>query len=268
MDNNICFLLCSCDNYDDLWAPFCTQLVKYWPGFDLPIYLSTETKSFHYEGLRIETPLKDSKTDISSWSKCLDVLLHVMPYDYFIFMLDDFLLTGEVDVKEVEKAYSYMKEDKSIGLVHLWPLISKNSDKIRRDNAVNCEYPGFYSVKSHMPYRINTQVAIWRKDYMIKILRTHESAWHFETRGTLRSRFYRDKVYAIKNKVMAYPEGGLIWRGKAVAERMGYYDYNLIAGIINKRGLIHESDSSAVRTTRRHGISDVWDYVRSFTPKF
>ena len=268
MDKNICFLLCSCDIYEDLWSPFCTQLIKYWPGFDMPIYLSTETKSFNFEGLTIETPLKNIKTDLSSWSKRLEALLKSMPYEYFVFMLDDFLLYDTVNVGEVENAYQIIKSNKNIGVVHLYPLIDEKSNQIRRENAIDSEYKGYHLIKNKMPYRITTQVAIWRKDYMLKILRSHESAWYFEIRGSIRSRFYKETILAIKHRIFSYPVGGLIWRGKAVAERIGFYDNDLIADIINKRGLIHESDSSVVRSSRRHGMSDVWDYVRSFTPKF
>ena len=267
MDNNICFILCSCDSYEDLWVPFCTQLVKHWPEFDLPIYLSTETKSFRYDGLHIETPLKDSNTDLSSWSKRLVILLKNLPYDYLIFMLDDFLLTEDVDVKEVEKAYHIIKSDDKIGLIHLWPLISSNSNQRRRDNAVECQYPDFYLIKNKMPYRIMTQVSIWKKDYMLKVLRAHESAWHFEVRGTIRSRFLKEKVYAIKEKIMDYPEGGLIWRGKAVEERLNYYDQELIAGIINKRGVIKAGDSSAVTKRTPRNLSYLWNMLKSFSPK-
>ena len=267
MDNNICFLLSSCDAYSDLWRPFCTQLLKYWSGFDLPIYLCTETKSFQYDGLRIEAPLQKYNTDLSSWSKRLEVLLSELPYDYFIFMIEDLLLTEEVKVEEVEKAYNYLKSDKTIGLIHLWPLISANSDKKRRDNAVDSKFPEYHLIKGGMPYRINAQVAIWRKDYMLKVLRSHETAWQFEIRGSIRSRFLPDKILATKKQLFQYPEGGLLWRGKCQHEVLKFFDKDLIAESIEKRGVIEAGAPTMYKKSPRD-LKFFWRLIKSFIPLF
>lgn len=267
MEKDICFILCSCDSYEDVWTPFCVQLLKNWKGFDLPIYLSTETKSFHYNGLDIKTPLKDIHTDLSSWSKRLEVLLKNLPYDYFIFMLDDFLLIDKVNVSEVEKAYGIMKSDNTIGMIQLWPQITENSNKIRRENAVECDYPDYYLLKNKMPYRISTQVSIWKKDYMLKILRSHETAWHFEVRGTIRSRFYKEKVLAIKDKVINYPDGGLIWRGKCCIENLSYFDEELIKECVEKRGCIYRKELSKMGMKTPRNLVFFWRLIKSFSPK-
>lgn len=267
MGNDICFVLCSCDSYEDLWTPFCTQLVKFWPGFSLPIYLGTESKTFHYDGLTIESPLKDTKTDLSLWSKRLEALLKKIPYDYLIFMLDDFLLTEPVNVSEVERAYGIIKDNPSIGMIQLWPQIIGQVEKRKIENAIECEYPGYYLLKKKMPYRITTQVSIWRKDYMLKILRKHESAWHFELLGTIRSRFYREKVLVVKDKVMNYPDGGVIWRGKCCMENLSLFPEGLLKESFEKRGGIHREEYMKMETKTTKNLSFYWGLVKSFTPK-
>ena len=267
MDKNICFILCSCDAYSDLWNPFCAQLLRFWPGFNLPIYLCTESKEFQYEGLTIKAPLKDANETLTSWSRRLEVLLENLPYDYFIYMMDDFLMTDTVDVTAVEAAYNIMIDNRKIGLIHLWPMISADSDKRRVDNAVDCKYEGYYLIRKGMPYRINCQVAIWRKDYMLKILRSHESAWNFELFGTIRSRFYADTVLATKKQLFHYPEGGLLWRGKCQKEVLHFYDKDLIAESIEKRGII-EAGAPSMYKKRPRDFTFFWGLIKSFTPRF
>ena len=61
MRNSIPLIVSSCDKCSDLWQPFFWLLKKHWVGFDRKVYLCTDSKTFGYEGIDIECPLRMPK---------------------------------------------------------------------------------------------------------------------------------------------------------------------------------------------------------------
>lgn len=266
--NDISMVLCSCDNYDDAWIPFCKQLVKNWPGFDMPIYLGTESKSFSFEGLDIRCPLAGGKI-YRNWSERLIKLLDSIDTEYILFMLDDFWLSKPVDVDAFNKIFGYMKTDRSMGFVCL-----RNENQGGKKTAVPIEkrripsrYPELVRCLSKEPFRITTQVGIWRRNYFLKLLRRHESAWYFETRATWRSKFYREKIYDVLDTVITYPVGGFFGGGKCYEDYMPLYDSDITQKCVEKRGLTHFGDKRDYPGIHR-GIGYYYSIFLSVLPKW
>ena len=216
--NNVSFVLSSCDNYCDLWNPFFTQLKKYWTGFDYDIYLCTESIKFEYEGLRIHCPLNVPKSN--TWSENLMSLLSEINTEYIIFMLDDFWLKKAVNTEELAELLKIFDNDKNMGFLCLLhqPSSTLSSSK---------DYPMLVEYPRKARYRITTQVGLWRKSYLLKILRNHESAWQFEIYGNKRSRRFPENTYVLSNKTDAifdYDSGGVLYRGKFVEEYIEYFE--------------------------------------------
>lgn len=268
MDNkNISMVLCSCDSYDDAWTPFCKQLVKNWHDFDMPIYLCTEHKQFSFPGLDIRCPLSQQDKIYKNWSERLIKLLKIIDSEFILFMLDDFWITEKVDCDKFNTIFSYMDRDKKMGFVCLkdekWKKYPVQESKVR----INSVYPELVQCLNKQPFRITTQVGIWRRKYLIRLLRKHESAWYFETRATWRSKFYSEKIYDVKETIIKYPVGGFFGGGKCYRDYVDIYDPEIIEGSVSKRGLISFGDKRDYPDIKR-GFNYYYSLFRSVLPKW
>jgi len=231
---NISMLIGSCDAYSDLWMPFFYQLRKHWPGFDMPVYISTEAKKFSYDGFDIRYP--PNSTPEPCWSKRLMWMLQQIPTDFVLFMLDDFWIYQDVDVVAIEKVLSYMEQDPKMGFVCMQyePKTFLGPEKMRKKE---CKYPELMRCMSNDLFRITTQAGIWRRDYLLKILRKNETPWDFEIMANFRSYFYSERIYDVKKSAIIYPRGGSIWTRKLYADYLDYYEPAIIAEVKQKRGV-------------------------------
>ena len=248
MNKKYSLLVSSCDSYSELWNPFFYLLKKHWPDIDCSIYLCTESKKFSFAGLKIECPLNFTNKS-TTWSENLRATIMNIKTDYVLLILDDFWIKSPVDTSVLDKCQEYMINDKEIGYICLAP----NQPGPNLDT----KYPELQYRSSEAIYRINAQAGIWRKDYLLKILRKHESAWMFEWQGTRRSRFYyKEKVYMIKSSIKKpfdYPPGGVLFRGKYIKSHLDFYkDFNI--NIDTSRGIEELEDLrlkySSIKTDR------------------
>lgn len=238
---NISMLFSSCDKYDDTWRPFFVQLKKFWPEFDMPIYMGAESKSFSFEGFDIRCPLANGPI-YSQWSERLLKLLEIIESDYILFTLDDFWITQRVNDSVFRRISSYMENDRRMGFVCLKQELKEYSSKKDKESCINCQYPELWRCLKNKSFRITTQFGIWKKSYLVRILRSHESAWYFETRATWRSKFMWERVYDVKENVITYPIGGTIWGGRVYDNYLDFFDSELINPCIEKRGILHSGD--------------------------
>lgn len=264
---NISMLFSSCDGYDDAWIPFFTQLKKFWPEFDMPIYIGAESKVFKFEGFDIRCPLSEGPI-YHQWSERLLKLLYQIDTEYVLFALDDFWLTSPVDNSKFEKICSYMENDKRMGYVCLKQEIVPGKTSRRDMNAaVDCQYPELWRCLKDKSFRITTQFGIWKRSYLIKLLRSHESAWYFETRATWRSKFYWERVYDVKESVTVYPVGGFFGGGQCYEEYKELFDSVLINQCVEKRGFIRYGEHRDYPPTP-HGFKYYWSLFLSILPKW
>lgn len=264
---NISMLFSSCDQYDDTWIPFFTQLKKNWPEFDMPIYIGTESKTFKFEGFDIRCPLANGPI-YKQWSERLLKLLDHIDSEYILFSLDDFWLTAPVNNEKFQKIYSYMEKDKRMGFVCLKQEIIQG--KISEKDiaaAVDCQYPELWRCLKNKSFRITTQFGIWKRSYLIKLLRAHESAWHFETRASWRSKYYWERVYDVKESITIYPVGGFIGGGQCYIDYKELFETKLISPCIEKRGFIHFGDHRNYPATPK-GLNYYWSLFLSILPKW
>lgn len=222
---NCSLLVSTCDSYSDLWKPFFTLLNKYWPTIDCPIYLITESKKVSFNGLNVHCPL-DFHQKRNTWSERLLEVLEIIDTEYLILILDDFWLKEPVNVTLIERFVEYISEDLDIGFICLRKQPLNDSD------VPSDKYSELIRYGKRNPYRINAQIGLWRKSYLHKILRKHETAWEFEWYGSKRSRIYRNKLYFIKpdsDSIFNYDSGGVVFRGKFIRSYIDYFkDLNII----------------------------------------
>ena len=263
---NVSMVLMTCDKYEDTWNPFFSQLKVNWPEFNMPIYLGSETKTFSFLGFNINCPLSREEP-IEQWSMRLLKLIDKIDTEYILFFLDDFWLSQKVDNNCFNKIFSYMQENNDIGFVCLLHEEKKFITINRETLITSSEYDELNEWKKGLPFRITTQAGLWKKSYLIKLLRAHESVWYFETRATWRSKFCKERVFNVKDNLLNYPVGGVIGGGKLYKDYLHLYPKE-ITDMCSERGLIDFCDSDKRRYPQNpKGIKYYWDLLLSALPK-
>jgi hypothetical protein len=178
---NACgMLVVSCDKYADLWSPFFTLLGRFWPDCPFNVYLLTNRLKFSHPGVGCL-----SIGDDISWSDNLAAAVHQLPYEYIFLHLEDLLLTGPVDGERVTCAMN-----RAVALQANYIRLNPSQRPDRPyDDTLGLVSPGTV-------YRTSTVMSVWRKPVLLDLLRSGESAWDFEIRGSVRSDEY-DGFYSV-----------------------------------------------------------------------
>ena len=216
MRRNIPLIVSSCDKCNDLWQPFFSLIRKNWPDFDRKIYLCTDSMSFAYEGFDINCPLRMPLG--STWSENLMTLLKGMDDEYVMLMLEDFWLKEKVDEAQLYQCEEIIKNDPTVGFICLVYQLNPSLDNPASEN-----YPNLIEYGQRTAYRVTTQAGVWRKDYLLSLLRKHESPWWFEMFGSKRSRRSDYHSYVVKKSVFSYDDGGVLFRGCYVEEYIKFF---------------------------------------------
>lgn len=216
MESNIPLIVSSCDKCSDLWQPFFYLVKKNWSGFDRKVYLCTDSKTFAYEEFDITCPLRMPSG--STWSENLIALLKGIDEECVLLMLEDFWLKAEVDAIQLHQCEEIIKNDSTIGFICLIHQLDSSPD-----NLVSGKYPNLIEYGSKTAYRVTTQAGLWRRDYLLSLLRKHESAWWFEIFGSKRSRRSDYRSYVVDKSVFSYDDGGVLFRGCYVEEYIKFF---------------------------------------------
>lgn len=260
MNFAIPIIVSSCDKCSDLWPSFFWLLKKNWTGFERKVYLCTDSKTFGYEGMDIECPLRMSKG--STWSENLMSLLSGISEKFVLFMLDDFWLKTKVKVELLNRCEEIIKNDPEVGFICLIHQLEPSVE-----NSISKKYPDLIEYGRKTPYRVTTQAGLWRRDYLLSLLRKHESAWWFEMFGSRRSRRSKFRSYVVKNSIFNYDEGGVLFRGSYVKDYVDYFrdDTNVI---ISKMRRVEEktlllAERKDLSLWKKLSPSFIYNYVRS-----
>lgn len=204
--NDLPIVFCTCDGYCDLWNDFFRLFKKYWPDYKGSIILDTESNAAEFPGLNISSPLNcDLKT---SWSERLYLSLCKIDSPYCLIFLDDFYLRGPVNTDVLNRALCYMNAHENIaGITFL-----KEPGEYKE---IDLGTAKFALRKKLSPYTTTAHITLYRTDFLRKIVRKYESAWEFETNGTIRSWFSRYRfMSALNNDAPVFPyDGGALVRG-------------------------------------------------------
>lgn len=217
MKNKVSLIYSTCDRYESLWQGFFTLWKKYWPSFDSTIILNTETKNFAFPGYTFKRPCFEKNNP--TWSERLYKSLELVETPFVIIALDDFYIKSPVDTEEIMKCINQMDKDSDIKLFTFGWQPGKN---------LPCEFSDRFEKRGRFaPYRVNAQIALWRVEYLKKIIKLYENPWEFELNGSFRSSIYGGKLYALKKNaplVFDYDWGFLIVRGQINREVADYFE--------------------------------------------
>jgi hypothetical protein len=185
-------LVISCDRYSDLWKPFFTLLRRHWPDCPFQVFLGAETKSWTGHGIRT---LK-SGIEGEDWSGCLYKYLNQISQPYVLVMLDDFFLRRRVPTETILECLGFAELANAVQVCLIpFPV---PSDRLETSKIVGECAVG-------MPYRLNTQAAIWNRSAFRELLRPGESIWEFEQFGNIRALAYAHGFYAARQPILPYP---------------------------------------------------------------
>jgi hypothetical protein len=179
LEAEIAVVVPSCDSYSDLWPPFFDLFARFWPDCPFPVYLISNRRGFSRAG--VENLLVG---DDVSWSDNLMRALSKVDAEYVLLLIDDLLLVKPVNTCE---------------LLNVLDEFVKSGGNYLRLNP-KPKPDRFWSkrlgiVSKGTIYRTATVSSVWKRQTLLELLVSGETAWDFELLATVRSDVY-DGFYA------------------------------------------------------------------------
>jgi len=201
--NSIAVVISSCDRYSDLWKPFFQLFFRYWPDCPFPIYLVANHS--RYDDPRVTTITVGDDHD---WSSSFRRAISSIPSRYLIVLLEDYFLFAPVNTDKIVEYAQYMTA-RSAAFLQLYSILLRA--------APTADHPDIGPRDKGSLYRISLQPAIWDKQALNTLLQDGESAWEFETKGTVRSNSLDAAFFSLKPGVKSpIPVCNAASRGKLV----------------------------------------------------
>jgi hypothetical protein len=171
---SITVLISSCDAYSILWPSFSKWFFKNWK-IECELIFVSETQK--------HPDFKTILTGKIPWAHRNLVALSQIKSDYVFWLLEDYFLTREFHVEEMER---YLNDfiEKKMDRLQLAPQgVHKNYD-FDVKNTFKPEF-NYSNIPANHKYSISMQPSIWRKDYILKVLNKDYTPWEFELIGSI-----------------------------------------------------------------------------------
>lgn len=175
----VTILVNSCDLYEDAWEPGLKLFKIQWPDCPYDFVLNTETKKYSGEIDNVKTVCYGKK---GTWTERFRYVLEQIDSPYVLFTLEDYFLLDKVNEAVFEKAVSVMDTNPNVGMICL-------SQTQRTDiKTEQYEDDNFYSRIINEKCLIWCRICLYRRDYLLKLLRDHENIWEFEQYASYRAK--------------------------------------------------------------------------------
>ena len=116
-----------------------------------------------------------------AWSKYILDHLSSLDDEFVIFTLEDFFPTASPNLSVIRGVLSLMKKDKIVGRFDLtYDSFTQGQYKLLKER----KNLSLISKDKFTQYRISTQPAIWRREFLIEILKKTTTPWDFEINGS------------------------------------------------------------------------------------
>ncbi len=171
---SVAVLVSSCDAFFDAWRPFVAFFRKFWS--DCPLELFLITNQLQVRSARLQAiPVGEDR----EWSSNLLVALEKIRQPYVLYFQEDYFLTAPVARAALADDFAHVIDTGADSLCF--------RARTRPD-------PGFQPLKGRfgivpLDYdgRTRSQVTLWKRSALQSILRSGETAWNFEARGSART---------------------------------------------------------------------------------
>lgn len=236
MENKISILVSTCTQYSSLWDPLIDDYKLLFPQYEGHFYFTSNSNIF----LKNEAKMILLNKDYKYWGTRMIKTVKKIKSEYILLIMDDFFLEREVDDILLDNIINVIKNDKRIGFIKLY-------DKPNYLDSIKYKQYNNFLIEEDLksPYRIACQAGVWKKSYLLKILRWSESPWDFEINGSVRSRFYKKLclTYIGTKKPITYFGGLLV--------SLGVINEQIKQTIENKTNI----NLSKIRILQSHSVS-------------
>jgi len=167
--------------YKDVFDIFYQCYNKFWKNSEFPFVLSTNYDA-QYKGVRVI----NSENLQDSWTERTIDALNAIDSDYILLLCDDLFINDVVHDEEIKAILNLMDQYK-IDYCRLNPY---------RRGVLFREGDLIYKVHKRMPYALNLQRGIFRKDYLLLLLGDgSKSAWTLENEWLQQSQVAPNEYY-------------------------------------------------------------------------
>jgi len=154
------------------------------PLFDKYWNIEKSVKILGYKKPEITLPtdyefisMVPEQTLINNWANDIYSVIKKDPNEFVMFMLDDFLPRDYVDVEILNDLILVMKTDPNIIRCGLGIDLHFVTHFILEQR----EKYNLIQLNEDAPYKVSTQISIWRKEALLKYLKVSTDPWNFET---------------------------------------------------------------------------------------
>ncbi|WP_320122125.1 hypothetical protein [uncultured Sphaerochaeta sp.] len=168
MIKDFAVLMTTCDSYYDVAMNFFPILKLYWSNFSEKVYILSEIGEYDYHH---EDAIVINAGNNKSWSSRLEYAISRIDENYILFMMDDYYLGNNVSSENIKDIITFMKDN------NIYYYCLRNMAK------TNKLYPNGKAgyIDADRKYGMSLQAAIWRTDYLRKIVSGNNcSAWQIE----------------------------------------------------------------------------------------
>ncbi len=205
---SIAILVSSCDAFFDVWRPFAFFFRKYWGDCPFPVYLIVNQLRIRSEFIEAIAVGEDR-----GWASNMKLALEKIDAPRVLYLQEDYFLNGPVRAEKLAADLVYAFENDT------------DSFYFRARSELE---PGFQSVTDRFGIvpldsdgRSRCQLALWKRESFLSILREGESAWEMESRGSERTRNMKVLSYSTRENVpMPYLMSAVVrglWTSEAIA---------------------------------------------------
>lgn len=239
--NEFCTILIpSCDKYSDLWVPFFTLFFRHWRDCPFPVFLGSNEQTLSHNRVKSLSIGPDS-----NWSSSTKLMIESLASPYILMFLDDFFLRRTVNTEHL--IFQLDMLNKLNG--RMLRLIPRPGPDIRIK-----EFPDIGLIENGAPWRISTQVAIWRRDFLLEMLIDGESIWEFEVKGSERSNKYSEGLYCVWKAAVDYGHH-VIERGTWFRNEAKHFGSMKIGCDFTRREIMTRSESILWNLKKMRGIA-------------
>lgn len=189
----ISIVIISSDGYEDCWDPFFKLFERNFENInDYELILSTNTKSYKHENLKIKTLQNGLDT---AWSKRVQMSLEQCTYPIVMVMVEDFFLLSKFNGECFKQFIDLITNKPEVGHIRLL----YNQEKIK---TIPTENPLIDRIPSISKHRFLLLPGLWKKDVLCKYLVDFETPHIAEKMGNFRSWMRNDGFYCVSQKFL------------------------------------------------------------------
>lgn len=165
--NKVGILICSCDYYKECWKPIIYSFDKYWPDCKYTKYIVS-----NHESEELPNTVFVKVGDHKGWANDTKKALKSIECDFLIYFQEDYFLGCPVNNDAIESHIQYCI-DNNVDYLKI------SDDRMFRDGS-RIDNSDYCWNEPNVRYSINTAVAIWRKELLVKLCVDNFTGWDFE----------------------------------------------------------------------------------------